>query len=291
MDRKEFLKKGLMGTGMFITSAAIGDTLNNEIDEIRPLEPIGYNHLPNIKSNIMENTVLHKANTRGHANHGWLDSHHTFSFANYHNPDRMHFGVLRVLNDDRVDAGMGFGRHPHDNMEIISIPLEGDLEHKDSMGNTTVIKKGDIQVMSAGTGIYHSEYNKNSDRLTKFLQIWVYPNKRNVTPRYDQITLNQADRHNKFQQILSPNANDEGVWIHQDAWFHLGNFDKNITTHYDIKKKGNGVYVFVINGDVTVNGIALNLRDGLGIWATDRLSVKADSDNAEVLLMEVPMTL
>lgn len=276
---------------MFITSAAIGDTLNNEIDEIKPLEPIGYNHLPNIKSNIMENTVLHKANTRGHANHGWLDSHHTFSFANYHNPDRMHFGVLRVLNDDRVDAGMGFGRHPHDNMEIISIPLEGDLEHKDSMGNTTVIKKGDIQVMSAGTGIYHSEYNKNSDRLTKFLQIWVYPNKRNVTPRYDQITLNQADRHNKFQQILSPNANDEGVWIHQDAWFHLGNFDKDITTHYDIKKKGNGVYVFVINGDVTVNGIALNLRDGLGIWATDRLSVKADSDNAEVLLMEVPMTL
>src|SRR5690606_33296510 len=144
---------------------------------------------------------------------------------------------------------------------------------------------------SAGTGIYHSEYNKNSDRLTKFLQIWVYPNKRNVTPRYDQIILNQADRHNKFQQILSTNANDERVWIHQDAWFHLGNIDKDITTHYDIKKKDNGVYVFVINGDVTVNGIVLNLRDGLGIWATDRLSVKADSDNAEVLLMEVPMTL
>lgn len=291
MDRKDFIKKGLMGTGMFITSAAIGDALKNDIDEITPLEPIGYNHLPNKESKIMENTVLHKANTRGHANHGWLDSHHTFSFANYHNPDRMHFGVLRVLNDDRVDAGMGFGRHPHDNMEIISIPLEGDLEHKDSMGNTAVIKKGDIQVMSAGTGIYHSEYNKNKDKLTKFLQIWVYPNKRNVTPRYDQIALNEADRHNKFQQILSPNQDDEGVWIHQDAWFHLGNFDKGVSADYNLKKKGNGVYAFVIEGDVTINGIALNKRDGLGIWATDKLSIKADSDNAEVLLMEVPMAL
>lgn len=291
MDRKDFIKKGLMGTGMFITSAAIGDALNNDIDEITPLEPLGYNHLPNEDSKIMENTVLHKASTRGHANHGWLDSHHTFSFANYHNPDRMHFGVLRVLNDDRVDAGMGFGTHPHDNMEIISIPLEGDLEHKDSMGNTAVIKKGDIQVMSAGTGIYHSEYNKNKDKLTKFLQIWVYPNKRNVTPRYDQITLNEADRHNKFQQILSPNQNDEGVWIHQDAWFHLGNFDKDVAAEYNFKKKGNGVYVFVIEGDITINGISLNKRDGLGIWATDKLSIKADSDNAEVLLMEVPMAL
>lgn len=291
MDRKDFIKKGLMGTGMFITSAAIGDALKNEIDEITPLDPIGYNHLPNEDSKIMENTVLHKANTRGHANHGWLDSHHTFSFANYHNPDRMHFGVLRVLNDDRVDAGMGFGRHPHDNMEIISIPLEGDLEHKDSMGNTAVIKKGDIQVMSAGTGIYHSEYNKNKDKLTKFLQIWVYPNKKNVTPRYDQITLNEADRHNKFQQILSPNQNDEGVWIHQDAWFHLGNFDKDVTANYSFKKKGNGVYAFVIEGDVTINGFALNKRDGLGIWAADKLTVKAHSDNAEILLMEVPMVL
>lgn len=160
MNRKDFIKKGLMGTGMFVASSAVGDALKNDIDEIQPLEPIGYNHLPNEDSKITESTVLHKANTRGHANHGWLDSHHTFSFANYYNPDRMHFGVLRVLNDDRVDPGMGFGTHPHDNMEIISIPLEGDLEHKDSMGNTAVIKNGDIQVMSAGTGIYHSEYNK-----------------------------------------------------------------------------------------------------------------------------------
>lgn len=291
MDRKDFIKKGLMGTGMFITSAAIGDTLKNDIDEIQPLEPIGYNHLPNDNSFILENTVLHKANTRGHANHGWLDSHHSFSFANYHNPERMHFGVLRVLNDDRVDAGMGFGTHPHDNMEIISIPLEGDLEHKDSMGNTAVIRKGDIQVMSAGTGIYHSEYNKNKDQLTKFLQIWVYPNKKNVTPRYDQITLNEADRRNKLQQIISPNADDEGVWIHQDAWFHLGKFDKDFITEYKIKKEGNGIYAFVIKGDVTIGNINLNQRDALGIWDTSAINITAASQDAELLLIEVPMVL
>ncbi|WP_205435320.1 MULTISPECIES: pirin family protein [Flavobacterium] len=239
----------------------------------------------------MENTVLHKAETRGHANHGWLDSHHTFSFASYHNPDRMHFGVLRVLNDDRVDAGMGFGTHPHDNMEIISIPLEGDLEHKDNMGTNTVIKKGDIQVMSAGTGIQHSEYNRNTDKLTKFLQIWVFPKKRNVAPRYDQITLNEAERHNKLQQVLSPNPDDEGVWIHQDAWFHMGKFDKGVTTEYKIKKEGNGVYAFVLEGDFTIGNIALNRRDGLGIWDTDSITLKADSQDAEILLMEVPMAL
>jgi redox-sensitive bicupin YhaK (pirin superfamily) len=291
MDRKDFLKKGLLGTGMFVTSAALGDALINDIDEIKPLEPLGYNHLPNPESKILQNTVLHKAATRGHANHGWLDSHHTFSFANYNNPDRMHFGVLRVLNDDRVDAGMGFGTHPHDNMEIISIPLEGDLEHKDSMGNMAIIKKGDIQVMSAGTGIQHSEYNRNTDKLTKFLQIWVFPNKRNVTPRYDQIALNEADRRNNLQQVLSPNADDAGVWIHQDAWFSMGTFDKDFSTTYNINKKGNGVYAFIIKGDVTIGGIALNERDGLGIWDTDSITLQANSQDAEVLLMEVPMAL
>lgn len=235
--------------------------------------------------------VLHKAATRGHANHGWLESYHTFSFANYHNPERMNFGVLRVLNDDRVSEGMGFGKHPHDNMEIISIPLDGDLEHQDSMGNVTVIKNGDIQVMSAGTGIFHSEYNKNKDQLVKFLQIWVYPNKKNVTPRYDQITLNLEDRHNKLQQILSPNSEDEGVWIYQDAWFHIGKFDKDIATSYQLKKKGNGVYAFVLNGDFTIGGIELNQRDGLGIWDTNSFSVQANSEGAEILLMEVPMQL
>lgn len=291
MNRKDFLKKGLLGTGMFITSAAVGDALINDIDEIKPLEPMGYNHLPNPQNKVTDNMVLHKAQTRGHANHGWLDTYHSFSFANYHNPERMHFGVLRVLNDDRVDAGKGFGTHPHDNMEIISIPLEGDLEHKDSMGNVAVIKKGDIQVMSAGTGIQHSEYNRNSDQFTKFLQIWVFPKKRNVTPRYDQITLNEADRHNNLQQILSPNADDAGVWINQDAWFSMGKFDDGFATTYTINKKGNGVYAFVLKGDITIDGVDLNERDGLGIWDVENLSITAKSQDAEVLLMEVPMVI
>ena len=237
----------------------------------------------------MANTVLHKSDSRGDANHGWLHSRHTFSFANYYNPERMHFGALRVLNDDVVAAGMGFGTHPHDNMEIVSIPLEGDLEHKDSMGNVSVIKHGDVQVMSAGTGITHSEYNKNKDKPVKFLQIWVLPNKLNVTPRYDQITLDSSMRRNKLQQIVSPNSDDEGVWVHQDAWFHLGTFDKGFSTEYNIKKKGNGVYAFIIKGDVSIAGTSLNERDGMGIWDTNNFSIDANSADAEVLLMEVPM--
>lgn len=290
MDRKDFLKKGLMGTGIFAASAALGNVVKNDIDELKPLEVIGFNHIPNTKSNIMANSVLHRAETRGNANHGWLQSYHTFSFANYYNPERMHFGVLRVLNDDTVQGGMGFGTHPHDNMEIISIPLEGDLEHKDSMGNTAVIRNGDVQVMSAGTGIKHSEYNKNKNSQVKFLQIWVFPNKRNVTPRYDQITLDAADRKNKLQQILSPNPNDAGVWIHQDAWFHLTDLDKGKSIEYKIKKAGNGVYAFVLSGDVTINGQSLHRRDGLGIWDTNELSIAADS-HTELLLMEVPMNV
>ena len=231
---------------------------------------------------------MHSATTRGHANHGWLDSYHTFSFAGYYDSERMHFGALRVLNDDTVAAGMGFGTHPHNNMEIISIPLSGDLEHKDSMGNTTVIQHGDIQVMSAGTGVYHSEYNKNMDQPVKFLQIWVIPNKHGVTPRYDQITLNVNDRHNKLQQILSPNPEDAGVWIHQDAWFHLAQFDAGFQSSYTLKQSGNGLYVFVLSGDVHVAGQALHTRDGLGIWDTTQVEIVADSA-AEFLLMEVPM--
>jgi redox-sensitive bicupin YhaK (pirin superfamily) len=244
-----------------------------------------------IKKEVITNYVLHKANSRGHANHGWLESYHTFSFANYHNPERMNFGVLRVLNDDKVSQGMGFGKHPHENMEIISIPLEGDLEHQDSMGNTTVIKAGDIQVLSAGTGIFHSEYNKNKDQLVKFLQIWIYPNQKNVTPRYDQKTLDLKDRQNKLQQILSPNPEEEGVWIHQDAWFHLGKFDSGFSTSYQLKKAGNGIYAFVLKGDFTIGNIALNERDGLGIWDTNAIAITANSADAEILLMEVPMSL
>lgn len=291
MDRKSFLKKGLLGTGMFVASASLGNTMKNEIDEIEPLEPIGYNHLPNPESKIKDNSVIHKADSRGKADHGWLVSNHTFSFANYHNPERMHFGVLRVLNDDQVEAGRGFGIHPHDNMEIISIPLEGDLEHKDSMGNAAIIKSGDIQVMSAGTGIMHSEFNKNTDSHVKFLQIWVYPNKRNVSPRYDQITLDKTKSKNKFQQIVSPNADDEGVWIHQEAWFHVGNFEKNTETNYQIRKKGNGVYAFILKGSAEIEGQKLETRDGFGVWDISDLNIKATAENTEILLMEVPMTM
>ena len=236
----------------------------------------------------MENSVLHKANTRGIADIGWLKSYHTFSFSHYYDPNRMNFGMLRVLNDDTVAAGMGFGTHSHQNMEIISIPLEGDLEHQDSMGNKTVIKNGDIQVMSAGTGIQHSEYNKSKVSEVKFLQIWVIPNQQNVTPRYDQITLNPADRKNKLQQILSPNPEDEGVWIYQDAWFHLGKFDKGIAATYQLKKEGNGLYVFVLRGNITVEGEELETRDGFGILDFNEVEIKATSD-AEFLLMEVPI--
>jgi redox-sensitive bicupin YhaK (pirin superfamily) len=236
----------------------------------------------------MANSVLHKAETRGDANHGWLHSRHTFSFADYYDRERVHFGMLRVLNDDIVEAGMGFGTHPHDNMEIISIPLEGDLEHKDSMGNVSVIRNGDIQVMSAGTGITHSEYNKNKDKPVKFLQIWIFPNLKNVKPRYDQITLNPVDRHNKLQQILSSDPDDAGVWIYQNAWFHLGQYDKGFSSHYTIKKKGNGVYAFILSGDVTINNQELKSRDGFGIWDVDKILLNADS-NSEFLLMEVPM--
>lgn len=236
----------------------------------------------------MANTIIHKANTRGFANHGWLQSYQTFSFANYYNPERVHFGALRVLNDDSVAAGMGFGTHPHDNMEIISIPLEGDLQHKDSMGNIAVIKNGDVQVMSAGTGISHSEMNKSTDKPVKFLQIWVFPNKQNVTPRYGQVTLNANDRLNRFQQIVSPNEGSEGVWIHQDAWFHLGKFDQGQSVNYELKKKGNGVYAFVLSGDISIDGNELHTRDGIGIWDTENISFKINS-GSEVLLMEVPM--
>lgn len=235
-------------------------------------------------------TVHHKANTRGHANHGWLDSYHSFSFAGYYNPERMNFGVLRVLNDDKVSEARGFGTHPHDNMEIISIPLEGDLEHKDSMGNVTVIKEGDVQVMSAGTGIYHSEYNKNKDKPVKFLQIWMFPNKKDVTPRYDQITLDPNKTKNRLHQILSPNADDDGVWVHQDAWFSMGDLNKGWEGSYQIKKQGNGIYIFVIDGSLKVGDQIIEKRDGLGIRDTENINIAAITDT-KILLMDVPMDL
>lgn len=286
MDRKQFLKNSLAGLAGVAATGTLkahnGNTMNPE-EEI-----VGFNHIPPTKDERTMKSVLHKAATRGHANHGWLNSYHTFSFAQYYNPERVRFGVLRVLNDDTVAPGKGFGTHPHDNMEIISIPLEGDLEHKDSMGNTQVIHKDDIQVMSAGTGIRHSEFNRNRDKDVKFLQIWLSPRDRGVTPRYDQLALDRAKMKNTFLQILSPNPDDEGVWIHQDTWFHMGRLDKGTTLDYAIRKSGNGLYTFVLEGDVSVAGQALNTRDGFGIWDTERVSFRADS-NTELLLMEVPM--
>ena len=236
----------------------------------------------------MSKTILHKATTRGQANHGWLNANHSFSFANYYDPSRIQFGALRVLNDDTVAPGMGFGRHPHDNMEIITIPLEGALEHQDSMGHKEVIQSGDIQVMSAGTGVTHSEYNASKDKMVKLLQIWVFPDKQNVAPRYGQVSFKKEDRINKLQQIVSPGPTEDGMWIHQDAWFHLGSLQKGFETEYQLKKAEHGVYAFVIEGDVTINGVSLNKRDALGITDTDLLSIVADSD-AELLLIEVPM--
>ena len=234
-------------------------------------------------------TIYHAADSRGDANHGWLKSKHTFSFANYHNPERMGFGALRVINDDFVIGGQGFGKHSHRDMEIISIPLSGKLGHGDNIGNNGIIETGEIQVMSAGTGITHSEMNGDDKEDVKFLQIWVIPNKMNVEPRYQQIRMDDILKPNEFNQVLSPNADDAGVWIHQDAWFSMGDFDKGITQTYELKNPNNGVYIFVISGKVVVNGNTLDTRDGLGVWDTKNFTMDVEED-AKVLLMEVPMS-
>ncbi len=290
MNRKEFIRNTFFAGAAGLIAPILPISKQEETstyDEL--MQQVGFNHLPNIENKTM-NTIFHPSGSRGHANHGWLDSHHTFSFANYHNPERMHFGVLRVLNDDRVQAGKGFNTHPHDNMEIISIPLFGDLEHKDSMGNLSIIREGDIQIMSAGTGIYHSEFNKNQNKEVQFLQIWLFPNKKNVTPRYDQISINNLEQKNAFYQILSPSPEDQGVWIHQNAWFSMGNFDPEKEASYPIHHPENGVYAFVIEGKVDINGQKLNPRDGFGVWNTDRVDLRSES-TSKVLLMEVPMKL
>ena len=233
-------------------------------------------------------TVVHKANTRGHANHGWLEAYHTFSFADYYHTDRMHFGVLRVLNDDRIAGGKGFDTHPHNNMEIITIPLSGDLKHKDSLGNSAIIKAGEIQVMSAGSGVLHSEFNPNDDKAVSLLQIWIIPNKKDVEPRYDQLSISNLKSENGLKQILSPDPNDSGVWIHQNAWFHLGEFDEASASTYIIKQKGNGLYFFVLEGEVMIKDYKLGKRAGLAITETRKVEFKTGL-NTKVLLMEVPM--
>lgn len=285
MNRKGFLRASLAAVG-----ASVSTTLSGKASHDKHIGQVGFEHLPSTTNDKNMNTVLHRAETRGRANLGWLDSKHTFSFSHYYDPSRMHFGALRVLNDDIVQGGGGFGKHPHDNMEIVSIPLKGDLEHKDSMGNVAVIRESEIQIMSAGTGIYHSEYNKNANESVNFLQIWVFPKERDIKPRYDQRAFDPKSRVNKFQNIVSPVKEDEGVWINQDAWFHLGNLTKGFKTEYAVKRKENGVYAFVINGAVTINGQSLNKRDGFGVWNVDSISIQADED-AEVLLMDVPMNV
>jgi quercetin 2,3-dioxygenase len=295
MDRKTFLRKSFLSGVMVTATGAVARVFDRHAPELRDdivSNQVGFNHLPNPKSGVlMNNMVFHKADSRGHANHGWLDSHHSFSFANYYNPDRMHFGVLRVLNDDHVEGSMGFGTHPHDNMEIISIPLSGDLEHRDSMGNIAVIKQGDVQIMSAGTGIYHSEKNKNVRDAVKFLQIWVFPKARNIQPRYDQKTFAVADRQNRWQNIVSPTPEkDGGVLINQDAWFHLGKFTANENSEYTVKKAGNGVYAFLLSGKATINGQAAESRDAVGIWSVEKINISVTEDS-EILLIEVPMAL
>lgn len=233
-------------------------------------------------------TIVHPASERGHANHGWLNAHHSFSFASYHDPSKVHFGLLRVLNDDIVAPGTGFGMHPHDNMEIVTIPLSGTLEHRDSMGNIGVIRPNEIQAMSAGSGLMHSEYNHSKTEPINLLQIWVFPKERNITPRYDQKVFSANEKEGKFKTIVAPVKADDVMWINQDAYFSIGKFSAASTQSYKPQHAGNGTYVFVIEGSITLNGNKLGKRDAIGVWETNEFSMEVDA-NSEVLLIDVPM--
>ena len=234
--------------------------------------------------------ITHLANSRGMANHGWLQSAHTFSFADYYDSDRMNFGALRVINDDVIAAGSGFGRHKHVDMEIITIPMEGSLRHEDSEGNRGVIGHGEVQVMSAGTGIFHSEHSDVS-QVTKSLQIWVLPKKLGVKPRYDQKKFSLEGRKNLFQLIVSPDGRDGSLAINQDAFFSLGEFSASSELEYEKKMKHNGVYVFIIRGDFEINGSVFTSRDGVGFITFEKITAKSIGGSGEILIMEVPMSL
>lgn len=283
MKRLDFVKKSLLGLAALPATSALAEKVQKTFAKTQ----VGFEHLPKTGKDSTMKTTLHTSDSRGLANHGWLESRHTFSFANYYNQDRVHFGALRVLNDDIVDGGMGFGTHPHENMEIISIPLSGDLEHKDSTGRHKVIRQNDVQIMSAGSGIMHSEYNHNKDKEVNFLQIWVFPKERNIAPRYDQKTYLAADRINTFQTVVAPD-DEAAVWINQDAWFSLGTLEAGFEGSYDLHQKSNGVYAFIIEGEAEVAGQTLSRRDGLTIEDASQLNIKAGADT-EILLMEVPM--
>lgn len=231
---------------------------------------------------------FHPSNSRGHADHGWLNARHSFSFASWYDPTRIHFGALRVLNDDIVAPGAGFGTHPHDNMEIITIPLSGSIKHQDSMGNSSVITTGEIQVMSAGTGIQHSEFNPDHQKELNLFQIWIFPDKRNVEPRYDQFVMDQNGMDDHFLQLVSPNTDDEGTWIHQQAWIHMAKISQNNTLSYPLKLRSNGVYFIVIEGKVRIGDRILEQKDALGVWETESIDVEA-LENSRILALEVPM--
>lgn len=234
-------------------------------------------------------SVLHKANTRGSADHGWLKSQHSFSFASYHNPERMGFGLLRVINDDQVAPSQGFGTHPHQDMEIISIPLSGSLKHKDSEGNEAVISQGEVQLMSAGTGVYHSEYNASPKDNVNFLQIWVMPEKQNISPRYDQKSFNKSERVNQWQTVVSPlDGQDPGVKINQQAWFNLVDLDQGKTIDYKLHRPNHGVYFFVLEGEVQIADEKLDTRDALGVVDQASTTLKANK-STQLLAIEVPL--
>lgn len=231
--------------------------------------------------------VIHAADSRGRANFGWLNSKHSFSFGQYYNPDRIHFGLLRVLNDDIVQGGAGFPTHPHSNMEIVSIPLSGALAHKDSTGTEKSIETGEVQIMSAGSGLSHSEYNNSKTEDVNFLQIWVIPKENDIQPRYDQKYFDSKERKNKLQTVVDPDVED-ALWINQDARFMLTDLESELSISYDIKKRGNGVYVFVIDGDVEIAETGLQRRDAVGISEVDQIEISANKDS-KLLLIEVPM--
>jgi redox-sensitive bicupin YhaK (pirin superfamily) len=237
----------------------------------------------------MSKKILHKSTSRGLSNQGWLHSSHTFSFGNYYDSERMHFGVLRVINDDMVAPGKGFGMHPHSNMEIITIPLSGELKHMDDMNHCSIIKKGEVQVMSAGTGLFHSEMNQNADRSVSFLQIWILPKVQKVKPRYQQKEFQLIP--NDFTQIISPRLNDDKLWIFQDAWLHMADFSKGNAKTYTLKQpQKNGVYIFVIEGELEIDTEILKSHDGIGFWEIDDIVIVA-KENSEFILIEVPMQL
>lgn len=229
------------------------------------------------------------ASERGHADHGWLKANHSFSFAQWYNPERMHFGALRVLNDDTVAPGMGFGTHPHDNMEIITIPLFGAVSHRDSMGNEGTIPAGEVQVMSAGTGVTHSEFNRNQNAELKLFQIWIIPNERNVTPRYDQFKIDPFSHQNRFAQLISPNKDGEGIWIHQDAYIHMATLEEGKTLEYQSKGENHGLFVMNIHGLISSEGYELSDRDALTAVGTGGLTFEAQQ-TSKFIVIEVPMT-